>query len=63
MTKRLVGLLILAGALSVAGCDSGGGGSAPKADNKGAQFKELPAPASPAGGGNAKQPGAGAKAD
>jgi hypothetical protein len=65
MGTRLVGLALVTGVLWATGCDSGGG-SSPKAENKGgAAFKEMPAPAAPNGGGAApaSKPGAGAKAE
>ena len=63
MIKRFVGICVVAGLLGAAGCDSGGGGSSPKAETQGVQFKEKSAPQSPAGGGGAKQPGPAPKAE
>jgi len=66
MRIRLAGLITVAAAACwTAGCDSGGGGSSPKAENKtGKELQPLPKPGSPGGGGQpVAQPGGGAKAD
>lgn len=62
MIKRFLGVCVVAAVLFAVGCDSGGGGSSPKAETGGVQFKEKSAPQSPAGG-SPKQPGPAAKAE
>jgi hypothetical protein len=55
--------IVLAASFALFGCDSGGGGASPKAENtQGVQLKQLPAPGSPGGGTVAPKGAAGGKA-
>jgi hypothetical protein len=54
--RFITGAALLTAVLGLAGCDTGSGGSSPKAETKGVQFKEKEAPAAPGGGGKAPGP-------